>query len=460
MNGMMKSFLVAGFILTMAGALAQKETFDIITFTLPAGWTKESGNDNMSVTKINNADKTWCKIGLYKSMNSKGSVELDFNADWKSLVYEPLKVNEKQPKTEISEAEGWKIMNGGGTFVFNGSNAMAILTTISGFGKTVSIVSMTNSETYLSDIEAILGSIDLQKPSGDNKLTDNKVVSTNKPSTAKKDKYAFHTTNFDDGWTATVQEDWVEVTKDNIKVLIHYPKEGTIIQADPEPFINNAWNILVAPRYSNIRNYSVAKTITEYDRAYFSSANLRENSTGREVYVSLFKRSTYWIEIVCPDKNTFIKYFGFDANTITWDTDSRIYDKVQQMAGYNKFAIAATDFPGKWSNNFANNTYYANIYTGMSAGMSTYASAETFEFAGNTYKWDIIATNSYGGSTSYISDKSTGTYKVLNNWQIYLSKIGKSEKTYNAYFSCIKGARILWLQDTAYGGYTSYGRIE
>lgn len=31
--------------------------------------------------------------------------------------------------------------------------------------------------------------------------------------TTKQDGFAFTTTNFDDGWTSTVQEDWVEVIK-------------------------------------------------------------------------------------------------------------------------------------------------------------------------------------------------------------------------------------------------------
>jgi len=38
--------------------------------------------------------------------------------------------------------------------------------------------------------------------------------------------YTFTTTNFDDGWTSTVQEDWVQVTKANIRVLIHYPNKN------------------------------------------------------------------------------------------------------------------------------------------------------------------------------------------------------------------------------------------
>jgi hypothetical protein len=47
-----------------------------------------------------------------------------------------------------------------------------------------------------------------------------------------------------------------------------------------------------------------------------------------------------------------------------------------------------------------------------------------------------------------------------NNWQINFSDLEGKPKTYNAYFSCIKGgARILWLQDTGYGGYSGYGKM-
>lgn len=51
-------------------------------------------------------------------------------------------------------------------------------------------------------------------------------------------------------------------------------------------------------------------------------------------------------------------------------------------------------------------------------------------------------------------------FKLVNNWQIWFSEIERSPKTYNAYFSCIKGGRILWLQDTGYGNYTAYRKIE
>lgn len=274
--------------------------------------------------------------------------------------------------------------------------------------------------------------------------------------------YTFTTTNFDDGWTSTVKEYWVEVTKGSMKVLLHYPKEGTIIQADPEPLINNAWNILVAPRYSNIKNYIIAETITDWNRAYCASATLTEQSTGNEVYVAFFRKGdTGWMEFVSPNKQTFTNYFGIDINTITWDSDLDTYDPLVVMAGYNKFAVAATDLPGKWSNNFASNTFYVNIYTGIDAGMSTYTSTETFEFGSSNYNWDLVAANSSGGHTDFAQAESSGIYSLPNNWQVYFSNIEDDPKTYNAFFSCIKGARILWLQDAEYPtSYTSYGRIE
>ncbi|HEY5824364.1 MAG TPA: hypothetical protein VIT44_08365, partial [Cyclobacteriaceae bacterium] len=56
--------------------------------------------------------------------------------------------------------------------------------------------------------------------------------------------------------------------------------------------------------------------------------------------------------------------------------------------------------------------------------------------------------------------KSDGTLTVPNNWQIHFSDLEGKPKTYNAFFSCVKGARLLWLEDSGYPGYTAFGRKE
>ncbi|HRF18620.1 MAG TPA: hypothetical protein PK977_10640, partial [Chitinophagaceae bacterium] len=92
----------------------------------------------------------------------------------------------------------------------------------------------------------------------------------------------------------------------------HYPKEGTIFPADPEPLTNAAWNILVAPRYSNLKNYKTAY-ISTYNRPYLGFGNATENASGKDVFIVFFRQGeTGWIEFVIPDKSTFIQSFGFD----------------------------------------------------------------------------------------------------------------------------------------------------
>jgi hypothetical protein len=273
--------------------------------------------------------------------------------------------------------------------------------------------------------------------------------------------FAFNTTNFDDGWTSTVQENWVEVRKGVLKVLVHYPKEGTIFPADPGPMTNTAWDILVAPRYSNLKNYKTSY-ISTYDRPYLGMGYATENATGKNVFIVFFHQGILgWLEFVAPDKNSFIQQFKFDPETIQWDSNTDLVIPLVNMNGYNRFAVAASDFNGKWTSNFTGIQQLYNAYTGQYAGMNIHQSNEEFIFgAGNTYNWKLLAANGVVGKLNFAEVKSTGQFSVPNNWQIYFSKIETGPKTFHAFWSCIKGARILNLLDANSPGsgiYTKYG---
>lgn len=203
----------------------------------------------------------------------------------------------------------------------------------------------------------------------------------------------------------------------------------------------------------------------DYQRPYFAQAYLTDNSTGKKLFVALFKKgNTGWIEFICPDKNTFIQAFGLDVNNVNYYSDSDIWDKLIKTNSYNKFAVSATDIAGtgKWADRFSSNTFYANMYTGASAGMSTYSSSEFFEFStGQKYKWQLVAANTYAGSTSVGQAKGSGSFKMLNDWQMHFSDIEGKPKTFDVYFSCIKGGRILWMNDAQYPGpgiFTGFSR--
>jgi len=151
----------------MAGAVlsfAQKETFDLTSYTPPQNWTKEVTENVVSYTITNTQTNTWCRINIVKSTASKGSINEDFDSEWQELVVKSYNVTEAPQVNEVQEADGWKIKAGGGKFIVNNANAMAMLTTMTGYNRCVSIVSITNTQDYIKDIEAVLASVDLSKP--------------------------------------------------------------------------------------------------------------------------------------------------------------------------------------------------------------------------------------------------------------------------------------------------------
>ena len=287
---------------------------------------------------------------------------------------------------------------------------------------------------------------------------------TKKPpasSPAIKSSFTFNTTNFDDGWISTEQGDWVQVLKGSIRVLIHYPNKN----ADGyNPVVLDglkiAWNILVAPKYSTVSNLEF-KPINGWQAVEFAEADAVEKVTGESVHIVLFKKNSSnsrgnYMEFITPDKNTYQQEFG------AYRQESSGWEKVEAMATYNKFAVGAGDLKGKWTSNFTGMTQYVNAYTGADAGATSHASNESFEFiADNSYNWNIGVATGMVGNSKFQSAKSSGTLSLPNNWQIYFSDLEGKPKTFNAYFSCVKGTRILWLEDSAYPiGYTAYGKKE
>ncbi len=277
---------------------------------------------------------------------------------------------------------------------------------------------------------------------------------TNRP--AISTGFTFNTTNFDDGWTGTVQENWVEVTKGTVKVLLHYPrpeeKQYISQQDDRTKFF---WDLLVAPRYSSLSNFELLSYNYSSEPAYYAAGNVTASS-GNTVYVTLFSKGrSGWIEIITPDKNTFVNTFNIN-NPGSYFSE---WEPLSRLSNYNKFAVSASDLVGKWTTQFSSSMALYNVYTGIYAGASNYASTQSFYFSGDKkYHWKLVTMrgNVAGANTEHT--ESDGSWQLQGNWLLSCSDIGKFAKKYNVYFSCIKGARILHMEDTGYPGYTLFGK--
>ena len=330
------------FIFTGATVFGQSETYDLATYTPPTAWKKVTSNTNViSYSTTNNQKGTYCQIGIYKSTNSKGSLQADFQSEWQELVVKTYKPTSKPELTPASSENGWDAQGGVAPFEFSGGQSLAMLVTMSGYGRCLSIVVLTNTEDYQAQIQKFLESVDLIKPTvASTKSTSQpqQPVQPMPPAPAVSSSFAFSTTNFNDGWTGTVQEDWVQVVKGNVKVLIHYPnKSADAYNSVLMDGLKNAWNVLVAPRYSTASNFEF-KPITGWQSIEFAEADAVEKGTGRAVHVVLFKMnysngSGKYLEFITPDKRAFEQEFG------PYHESSDGWEKVESMANYNKFAV-------------------------------------------------------------------------------------------------------------------------
>ena len=146
---------------------AQRETFDLTTYIAPAqtaGWTIEAKDNFVTYTITDNKKNTWCRIAIYKSTTSKGNIERDFESEWQLLVSSPFKTNEAPQTNEVQEADGWKTKADAGKFIFNAAEATALLTCLSSNNRRISILTITNSQDYNTQIQKFSESIKLLSP--------------------------------------------------------------------------------------------------------------------------------------------------------------------------------------------------------------------------------------------------------------------------------------------------------
>ena len=161
---MKKIFAPLVFFISITSLFAQKQTFDLVTYSTPAAWKKEVNETITSYTVTDKKKNIWCRIAVIKSTISKGGIEPDFESEWQELVAIPYKITDAAQTKKVQEKDGWKIKAGTGKFIFDKKEAIAILSTMSGYERCASIMAITNSQDYLPQIQSFLASVELKKP--------------------------------------------------------------------------------------------------------------------------------------------------------------------------------------------------------------------------------------------------------------------------------------------------------
>lgn len=253
------------------------------------------------------------------------------------------------------------------------------------------------------------------------------------------------TSNFDDGWVATPQADWVQVMKNGITVNLHYalslPDE--LRSGDGDPILNYFWNLLVVPRYTCSEVKKMPFDPYAYKRTYFMEAAGTENATGQTVYIAfrilINSGIASCVEIKASSKENYTVEFPN-------------LEKTEIMTGYNRFAISPADVTGKWKESTGGFAQYYNVYSGNYAGMN--AVSITSQLTLGTDGQLLLehkGASGMVGNQQFFSESFKGPY-TLTNWDLSFTDQQGKQTAYHAYYQAVKNGRVLYLQNKLYSG--------
>ncbi len=441
------------FLLLLIPAIAQpqRESFDVFTFTAPSGFRKQTTKSSLVFSQADSRRASWCQIALYSGTPGTGTPESDFEHEWKTLAL-PLSPNSSPTVTPVSTRGEWKIRATTAGFSFEGKPAIVMVTTFSSLPRSASILATFNSQDCLTHLEPLIRSLELRSPaSSSSPPADPQPLPANPqpPSAnpAPSAPFSFTNTKFDDGWSGSAFAAWTEVAKNNLKVLIHYP----LPQADAYNSVLrdadlNAWNLLVAPRYTNIRNFQW-RSIQSFESITFLQADANDKSSGAPVHIVLFKKhysngNGRYLEFIAPSRAAYEAEFGpYHNDEFNWDRNANFQSR-------NKFAVSPSDLSGTWSaSDYASLAYYY-VSSGRFAGATATSTADSFTFfPGNSYQSDHTGASGAVGSQRWSRQVYKGTF-TIRDWTITLTnRFQGAAETFNCQFEAIRGGRILLLTD-------------
>ncbi len=140
--------LAAIILMFCSMASAQTQKYDIASFVPPPNWQRVEAADSLTFVTGKTDLSSFCVITLYPSMASSGNVTADFELAWNHLVVEPAK-SKVRPRIEGPGSDaGWQIMSGNADVTQDGKTFVANLTTVTGFGKTMSFLVKAKGSEY------------------------------------------------------------------------------------------------------------------------------------------------------------------------------------------------------------------------------------------------------------------------------------------------------------------------
>ncbi|HPG10975.1 MAG TPA: hypothetical protein PLU37_05550 [Chitinophagaceae bacterium] len=434
----------------MIDGFTQKEIFDITTYTAPKGWKKQisEGNSGVQYSVQDDAKGTFCLMTLFKAIPGTDNSKTNFEASWDELVKGIFSVSTPPEMQPVAEEDGWEVQSGYAPFESSGLTGVALLTSISGYGKIVNILILTNTDVYEQAMTLFLESVSFKKPA--TKPTDATGNTNTKPvqsnNTSIKDKYTFNTTNFDDGWTSVIKEDWVEVTKGDMTVFLLYglPYNVSNFSGTGVRERDYYWDNYVTKYFSvESKRYNDNGEVIGSFQPDYVEGWAKDKATGQRRFIGMrlsIAPNTAFVVIASAKNESLLRQQFPKAN-------DKYTSDLANMSSYNKFAVGKNDLTGTWSSSGGGTMNWYSTTTGNNVGATGVVASDIFRFnTDGSYSSDHSGASGWVGSMNTYQSKYRGTYSV-SNWNVTATKRfnGKTE-SFSAWFEIGKEGRLLHLE--------------
>lgn len=166
-------------IILVTSALAQRQAFDVINYTLPNGWDKTEMANGIQLSTKNDGKGNYAAAIILHSAASTAPANENFTTSWEKLVKGTVSVSGEPTMQDPATEKGWSILSGQASYTDGASKGWVTLITATGNGKMANVVILTNSDKYQNQILDFIKSLDLNETATAQNNNTNSISTTN-----------------------------------------------------------------------------------------------------------------------------------------------------------------------------------------------------------------------------------------------------------------------------------------
>ncbi|MBS1576552.1 MAG: hypothetical protein JST09_14705, partial [Bacteroidetes bacterium] len=145
-------------------AFAQKQSFDVISYSVPKGWQQKQNEGSVQLLASDKKTNAYIMAIITNASPSNATAIENFNSKWKAAIKDQIQLDGEPTMQPASNENGWDIETGSAIYTDNGAKGNVALLSATGGGQTVSVLIMYNSNQYEKELAAFLNSLELAKP--------------------------------------------------------------------------------------------------------------------------------------------------------------------------------------------------------------------------------------------------------------------------------------------------------